>query len=93
LAHNALPSIGASAQAHHVFPVKFKNKFENKFGIKIDDAENGVWLDCHKHLSGAWKYNKEWEEFFRKNPDASKDDVMEFARKLMVETYGETVNF
>ena len=89
----ALGNAPDGAQAHHVFPVKFKNKFENKFGIKIDDAENGVWLDCHKHLSGAWKYNKEWDDFFEKNPNATKEDVMEFARKLMVETYGETVNF
>ena len=35
----------------------------------------------------------EWDDFFEKNPNATKEDVMEFARKLMVETYGETVNF
>jgi hypothetical protein len=49
--------------------------------------------DSHKHLSGAWKYNMEWKKYFERTPNATKEDVMEFARKLMVETYGETVNF
>ncbi len=96
LRKNMVKALGKApdgAQAHHVFPVKFKATFVNEFGIKIDDVENGVWLDSHKHLSGAWKYNMEWKKFFKENPDASKEDVMEFARKNMQNVYNENVNF
>lgn len=51
--------------AHHLYPQKFRDKFESLEGIKkldIDAAENGYKLKRHKHKSGAWKYNNEWKK-------------------------------
>lgn len=51
--------------AHHLYPQKFRDKFESLEGIKkldIDAAENGYKLKSHKHKSGAWKYNNEWKK-------------------------------
>lgn len=73
-------------QAHHIFPRKFE-KYFSRHGIDINDPKYGVWMDEHRHLSGAWEYNKEWEDFFLKNDDLTKEKIMEHAEELMNKIY------
>ena len=77
----------ANMQAHHIFPQKFKDIFWDKYHININDPHYGVWLDTHKHLSGAKAYNKEWKKFLSDHPNASVEDVMKFAEDLMAKIY------
>lgn len=45
-------------QVHHIFPRMLKKDFAKR-GIDINDPKYGVWMNEHKHLSGAWEYNKD----------------------------------
>ena len=75
-------------QAHHIFPKKFRDYFEKR-GIDIDDPHFGVWLENHWHLSKAKAYNEEWEKFKITNPNATSEDIMNFANELMNKIYGQ----
>ena len=75
-------------QAHHIFPRKFEKYFAKR-GIDINDPKYGVWMDERKHLSGANAYNKEWEAFFEKYSNATKEDIMKKAEELMQKVYGK----
>lgn len=60
--HN-LPTAPAGKDAHHIFPLKFKDQF-NKAGINIHHPEYGLWWEQHIHRIKAAEYNKKWEDFF-----------------------------
>ena len=78
----------ASKQAHHTLPQKF-SKYFSQIGINIHDPKYGVWLDNKQHNKLSQKYNKAWEQFFKENTSYTADQVMEHAKKLMNEIYGQ----
>ena len=78
----------ASKQAHHTLPQKFRKEF-SKIGINIHDPKYGVWLDSKQHNKLSQKYNKAWEQFFKANTSYTVDQVMDHAKKLMNEIYGQ----
>ena len=78
----------AGKQAHHTLPQKFRKEF-SKIGINIHDPKYGVWLDSKQHNKLSQKYNKAWEQFFKANTSYTVDQVMEHAKKLMNEIYGQ----
>ena len=64
--------------AHHVFPQKFRTRFEELTGNAswIDDPRYGAWWELHDHRRKAYAYNKEWEEFLKSNPNM--DQILDF---------------
>lgn len=77
-------------QAHHIFPQAMEDHFSN-LNINIHDPMYGTWLDSTKHLKGAHKYNDEWKKFWDNNPDATTEEVINKAKELMKDIYGEKV--
>ena len=73
---------GSSAQAHHIFPVKFQTQF-NAAGINIHNPAYGAWWSTTSHLLNAAAYNSAWQQFFRVNSSASHQQIFNFARQLM----------
>lgn len=74
---------------HHIFPQQFREKFA-KLGLKeIDEYTIVLPEQFHQALhagrsSGApGRYNKLWDDFFRQNPDATLDNVVDFAEKML----------
>ncbi|MGN0496234.1 MAG: polymorphic toxin-type HINT domain-containing protein [Lachnospiraceae bacterium] len=75
---------GPDFDAHHIFPQKFKDIFKI-IGIDINDSDFGIWIEKHKHRSGAKAYNKKWEDFFAKFDnvkDITFDDIIKFLEDL-----------
>jgi RHS repeat-associated protein len=77
------------AQAHHVFPQKFADKFGQK-GIDIHDPKFGTWWEKTEHGKKAYQYNNEWETFFLKDPSAA--EILQFGRDI-AGRYGLEVHF
>jgi RHS repeat-associated protein len=75
-------------QAHHTLPYAFEKRFSD-IGINIHDPKYGVWLDSKQHNKLSHKYNAEWEKFFDTNPSYTEEQVMEYAKTLMNEIYGQ----
>lgn len=75
-------------QAHHTLPYTFEKRFSD-IGINIHDPKYGVWLDSKQHNKLSHKYNAEWKKFFDTNPSYTEEQVMEYAKTLMNEIYGQ----
>jgi hypothetical protein len=69
------------SDAHHVMPVKFEPQFRAR-GINIHEAKNLRWWYKYSHRSKAAAYNREWATYFRRNPTASKQQVLNKARAM-----------
>ena len=78
----AKPSAGLY-DAHHILPQKFKDWFISRGINNIHDPRFGVWWDMHTHRQSARAYNLAWEEFINRNPNASTQEITNFARQLM----------
>ncbi|MCO6436246.1 MAG: hypothetical protein J5J06_04070 [Phycisphaerae bacterium] len=73
---------GELFQAHHLLPKKFEFQF-NRAGIaNIHKPVYGTWWSTTVHRSKAFEYNKAWEDFFDKFPNATRNDVLDKAREL-----------
>jgi hypothetical protein len=75
-------------QAHHVFPQKFRDEF-NDLGINVDDPHFGAWVDS-THQNWSPEYNERWAEFLQTDP--SVEEVFQFAKDL-AEEYGFEIYF
>lgn len=71
--------------AHHIFPQKFRKKFE-KLKIDIDDADYGYWLEKSLHRKKARAYNKAWELAFESGL-VRKKNAMNLAKEFMLDIY------
>ncbi len=70
--------------AHHLYPQKFREKFENA-KINVDDAANGIVMQMNKHRAGAYKYNKLWSEVI---DEVTENNAVDYMKKFMEEAYG-----
>ena len=77
------------AHAHHVFPQKLADVFE-ELGINVQDPRFGAWWERSSHLKNSKRYTEQWERFFVKQRTV--EEVLQFARELAHE-YGFQVNF
>lgn len=82
----------AEHHAHHVFPVKFENRFE-KVGINIHDPKYLAWWEAHDHLSNANAYNQQWEGFFETYPNPPYLLVIEQGYIIMGRYRNVSINF
>lgn len=81
----------SSIHAHHVFPQAFKEYFIEK-GINIHDPKVMTWWEESTHLPQAKSYNDAWLDFIKKNPGATKEQVLENGKKIM-KNFGKEVNY
>lgn len=79
----------ADAQAHHVFPQEFRERFKD-LGINIDDPQYGSWWEASDHRLNAYDYNSAWRNFLRRHP--TQNEALDFGRSLM-SNFGIPVNY
>lgn len=77
------------AQAHHIFPQRFVERFE-RAGINIHEPRYGAWWRSGAHQKSAAAYNAEWRRFLDTSP--STEQILQFGRDLARE-YGLTIHF
>ncbi|OGS56641.1 MAG: hypothetical protein A3K60_01375 [Euryarchaeota archaeon RBG_19FT_COMBO_56_21] len=75
-------SFDKSMQAHHAFPVTFRDLLWDKWGIDVWNPRYGSWVDAVAHGHWSYSYNLKWERFIHSPGVKSIDDVFDFARKL-----------
>ncbi|MFN8444528.1 MAG: hypothetical protein U0175_27335, partial [Caldilineaceae bacterium] len=84
-AGNAPPT--SKSQAHHNFPWKFRDWFAGAGrGLNVNDAQFGRWVEGtppgpHQQWTSA--YEDAWAEWIGNNPNASRQDVMDFLGQLL----------
>ncbi|UJP65151.1 DUF2380 domain-containing protein [Mongoliitalea daihaiensis] len=83
----------SGAQAHHVFPQtsEFSSFFTSK-GINVHNPSYGTWWPTASHQSTAYAYNQAWRIFIANNPNATTNQILNFARTEMAK-YGIAVLF
>ena len=71
-----------SSERHHLLPRQFKKEFE-RAGLDIEDFVVPLPKEFHKRIHGkgggaAWRnsWNMQWAQFFDKNPNPSKADIL-----------------
>jgi RHS repeat-associated protein len=88
--HVNMSGSSSAAEGHHLLPQQFKPQFERagldieKFKIPLDKAKHRLKPDG-VHTKGGGNWNKRWEEFFDKYPNANKKQILEFLDKLRLE--------
>lgn len=70
---------GKAAQAHHVFSLKYTPEFQ---AAGINPNSYGAWWGTAAHQSNAVAYNNAWGTFFRANPGANYQKIMQEAARL-----------
>jgi hypothetical protein len=86
-------SFGLGKDAHHIFPQNkaFRKYFEDA-GIDINHPKYGSWWDNREHRSKSFEYNQRWANYFQSNPEATKEEILEFGRSLADE-YNLDINY
>lgn len=69
------------ADAHHVMPQEHRPFFAQR-GINIDHPKHMTWWYRPSHQKLAAKYNRKWQKWISKHPNASKKQVLKKARKM-----------
>lgn len=76
-------------EKHHLLPREFADRFA-KAGLNIEDYV--IELERGKHRlkpdgihTGPDNWNKRWREFFRKYPEAKREQILEFLQHLRAE--------
>ena len=77
-------------EAHHILPQKFIDHFQQA-GIDIHDPQHGIWLDKANHSKKSYEYNQEWDKFFEKVTNPTKEQIYEKAKQLMTKVYGTNI--
>lgn len=76
-------------QAHHDLPQAERfQKHWNRLGIDIDDPAYGRWVEGGpngNHQKWSYEFNKEWDKFFEKYPEATLEQVLDFMRILRID--------
>jgi hypothetical protein len=74
---------------HHIFPQQFRQYFKQR-GIDIDQFT--VTMDAPTHLEGVHgagidgmpgQWNRAWADFIARNPNATRQQIFDFAGELM----------
>ncbi len=79
------------AQAHHIFPVQFASELRVA-GINIHHPKYGAWWAAEAHLRAASAYNQRFRDFFLRNSQPTKQQILDFGRAL-AQKYGLDVYF
>ncbi len=72
---------------HHLLPQEFIRLFPT--GIDIGAAEYGVVIKENTHAAIHWAgWNKDWQDFFKKNKQPSKQEVLKQLSEMCVVYHG-----
>ena len=79
-------------EAHHIFSQApdLAKKFEGK--INIHDPRFGAVVDKTAHKKFSNQYNKEWREFFEKNQNPTREQILQKGQELS-KRYGYKTNY
>ena len=75
---------GKAAEAHHVLPQVHREQFL-KAGINIDDPKYLAWVEKKLHRAISKGYNKDWKEFFQKNNNPDRNQILQMGKQTMFE--------
>jgi hypothetical protein len=80
------PSGMLRPQAHHDLPQapRFKPHWD-RAGLDIDDPAFGRWVEggpVGDHQKWSAEFNQEWDDFFRRFPEASREQILEQMNRL-----------
>ena len=78
--------------AHHVFPQQFEESFFIKRRINIHEPQYLTWWEKIPHRTSANQYNQDWIRFMRKNPDATRAEILQKGKEMMTR-YGIETNY
>ncbi len=76
---------------HHVFPQELTEYFAKK-GINVHEPQYLTWWEASSHQSNSFTYNALWKSFIRNNSEATKLQILEEGKKIMIE-YGIKTNY
>lgn len=65
--------------------------FENA-GVDVNNPKYGSWWDRGEHQRKSSDYNREWSVFIENNPNATKEEILNFGRQ-QASKYGLEINF
>ena len=71
-----------NSAVHHVLPRAFEGWFTSRGIENIHDPIFGMWIDTQWHLSMSHAYNKAWEAFIIDYPQASVEQILNFAKEI-----------
>lgn len=79
---------GTRCQAHHTMPQTFSTYFGAK-GIQIHDPQYGLWWVstagvANNHSALSAQYNRDWQNWIDRNPNASKTTVLQFNTSMKI---------
>jgi hypothetical protein len=72
-------NLGDLYRAHHVFPLKYAEYFQNN-GINVN--QYGVWWETASHSANASAYNEAWRTFIRSNQSPTQNELFREVLKL-----------
>ena len=81
------PSNMKKPQAHHDLTQKYRKKFE-RAELDIDDPAFGRWVEggpVGNHQKWSAEFNREWGNFFKKNPNATKTEILQFMKRMRID--------
>jgi hypothetical protein len=76
---------GVNQEAHHVFPQEYRDVFDERFGLNIDEPKYGSWVEGTIHRKWSWAYNQKWFRFLFSEGEKTLEQVLQFGRQLASE--------
>ena len=80
------PSFMIKPQAHHDLPQAPRfQKYWDRAKLDISDPAFGRWVEggtVGNHQKWSRTFNREWDNFFRRNPRANRDQILEQMNRL-----------
>ena len=83
----ATGKLGKGYEAHHTLPQKYRKEFES-LGINIDEPGNVVWRKSEGHRAKSAEHTKKWNEFFKKNTNPTKEQVIDYRKEVEQNVWG-----
>jgi hypothetical protein len=83
------PAHMKKAEAHHDLPEapKFQEHWD-RVGLDINDPKYGRWVEggpVGDHQKWSKEFEKEWDKFFEKNPEASREEILKHMNDLQAD--------
>ena len=74
----------AGQEAHHVYPLKFEDRFARIFGkeFNINHPQLGTIVESSPHRKWSYEYNQAWSRFFQRKGDRTPQETIQFAQEL-----------
>jgi hypothetical protein len=83
--NGGLPQGFNNPQAHHDLPWVLRDWFAGAGrGMNVNDPAYGRWVEGGSvHQGWSRRYNEAWRDFIRKNPNATRQQVLDYLQQLL----------